>query len=227
MRKSLFWLVVILIAVSNWDLLEREIELITQVPITFTVALLIAIPLLWLISRTVFSIRIDNLKSNNETLQTDKKSLEDRLKVKDEEIIILKEECSKLKEENAARIKDSEQKIPIIDKAKEPELQQKLTDIEIKVLEFVKAFELVNPTEPNQFPHECSVDEAASKLEVEWGQTNETFRKLKRLNFATSLWEGQATYLDLNRPVNEEKPIRLTTEGKDYLKAHRQNPNLG
>jgi hypothetical protein len=188
----------VLIVAANWDLLEREFEVITQTPISFTVAILIATPLLWLSLRTIFSVRIDNLKSSNETLQIDKKSLEERLKTKDEELV-------KLGEEYKAKIKSD-----------------RLSANQIRVLEFIDAFESNHPPQPNQFPLECSVDEVASKLQLEHVQVDSIFKKLKREGLIASLWDGQATFLDRERPINEEKPVRLTSEGKDYLRAYRE-----
>ena len=186
--------------VINWDFLLKESDILLQAPVLFTIALSLGIISagggVYWLLEKIYRGQIS--------------SLEGRLKLRDDQSEI--------------NTKAAETLIANSNKKLEP--QQKLTDIEIKFLEFVEAFELINPPQLNQVPPECSVDEAASKLEVEWGQTNETFRKLKRLNFAVSLWEGQATFPILDHSLNQEKPIRLTTEGRNYLKAYHRNSNL-
>ena len=201
MRKSLYWLIVILVAAATWDVLEREINLITQIPITFTIALLLCsfaiFGFVWWLSKTLYSGRI-------ETIETDKKSLEERLKAKDEEL-------EKQRSEH-------EKEIKMLQASK----AEQLTTEQFKVLEFIDAFERNNPAQPNQFPPECSVDEVASKLQLDCGQVNEVFRHLRRAGFIHSIWEGRAIYLDMSRPINEERPARITPEGKAYLEPYRR-----
>lgn len=214
MVKLLYQLILLLVLAVEWDLIEREIGIVSQAPViiitTVVVIGLMVASSTWWLAKNIFSGRI-------ETLQTDKTSLEERLRVKSEDLKKLQTE----KEHLESRLLLSGQGLENQKKEfEEKSKAERLTIYQLRILELIDLLEKNNPTQPNQFPFECSVDEVVGRLQLEYAQVNSTFRKLKEMGFVESLWEGQATFLATNQPINEEKPVRLTPEGKEYLKHY-------
>lgn len=215
MRELLFWLFWMFLAQQISNSIEKDPEIWTS-PV-FWGALVTALLVFGIIEIKVIQNYLEakysgenaNLKSLIELLRADKKSLEDRLK---------------LEEEKSAKQKDDYgNQIEALDKRIEEEKPSTicLTTDEFKVLEFIEAFDKINPIQSNQFPLECSVQDAASGTGLDIGKVNDIFRKLRKLDFIHSIWDNQATYLNMEQPINEEKAARIISAGKEFLETHR------
>jgi hypothetical protein len=85
---------------------------------------------------------------------------------------------------------------------------------EIKVLQLIEKFERQSPQE--NLSH-YSVEQLEEELSNNSSEANEIIKKLKKLDLVICYWENVPTFVNLSRPINEEKPVRLTALGREFL----------
>lgn len=127
----------------------------------------------------------------------------------------------KLKDE---QIKDKDTKIQSLEKqlASEEKYSQKsnnlnLSEVEIQTLKAISRFQKENPILPTELPSEYSVDNLIADLEIDWSDANEILKKIRRIGLVESIWDSVPLYPNLDRPINETRPVRLSKTGQEFL----------
>lgn len=95
-----------------------------------------------------------------------------------------------------------------------------LTKLEVESLKEISRFEAQNPINPPEFPTAYSVDDLATDLKINWSEANEVLKKLRRLGLVEFFCDNWTVYPNLDRPINETSPGRLSKAGQDLLKIH-------
>jgi hypothetical protein len=131
---------------------------------------------------------------------------EERLKLKDEQIKEKDTEIQCLKEQLASG-----------EGVYKKSYNLNLTEEEIEALKAISRFERVNPLQTNEFPVEYSVDNLTSDLGINYDEADEIFKKLRRIGFVESIWDNVPTFPDLERPINEARPVRLSRTGQEFI----------
>jgi hypothetical protein len=133
----------------------------------------------------------------------------------------------KLKDE---QIKDKETKIQALDKqlTSEEGYYQKsnslnLRETDIQTLKAISRFEKLNPIIPTEFPSEYSVDNLIAYLEIDWSDANEILKKLRTIGLVESIWDNVPLYPNIDRPINETRPVRLSKTGQEFLRKSRSD----
>ena len=97
-----------------------------------------------------------------------------------------------------------------------------LKENDIKTLKLIDQFQ-------KQLSAESISHYSVEQLEEELGedslQANGIIKKLKRLDLVTCYWENVLTFPSITRPLNEEKPVRLTKLGQEFILLHNLKAN--
>lgn|GEM_PF-3484547 len=97
-------------------------------------------------------------------------------------------------------------------------IEIELTKLEIEALKAFSKFEDQHPFNLPEFPVPYSVDNLVEDLKIEWNEANEIFRKLRRLGLVEWIFDNSSPFPNLNRPINEIPPGRLSQTGQNLLK---------
>lgn len=98
-----------------------------------------------------------------------------------------------------------------------------LKENDIKALEAIERFERAVPRVEGETPSHYGVNQLETELNIHWWEANEIIKKLKKLDLVYCLWENEAVFVNIDRPIGEEKPVILRGEGRDILALHRMS----
>jgi hypothetical protein len=119
-----------------------------------------------------------------------------------------------------SRIELLEQQVNTEDEFYKSTLKQ-LNKHDIEALKLIKKFEKNPPQDRDSDNTAYSVEDLEKQLAIDGGKANSIIKKLKKLELANCWWENLPTYPFLGRPINEEKPVRLTELGREFLVFHK------
>lgn len=178
------------------DFLLSQGDTILNAPVPFIVIFVIGFAFGWLVNSWSQKTRIET----------------------NEQILKLKEEHIKEKD---AKIQSLEQKL-----ASQAELKQNyntisLNENEIRALKAISKFDKKNSFEASKTPSEYSVDCLSKDLQIDCIEANEIFKKLRRLGLIESIWDNISTFPNLDRPINESPPGRLSKRGQEFLSNYK------
>lgn len=143
--------------------------------------------------------------------------LESTIQSKDQEIKILDRKIKDLSDSNEVDNKDFSKRIEDCP----PLLAIHLTPLEVSAILKIYKFEIENSPKANQ---EYSFEDLMKDLNISYSEANAVIDKFRRFGLFSSPWDSVLQFPNLNRPINESKPGRLTQEGIDIaIRCQRTN----
>lgn len=190
------------------DFLFSQGDKLLKDPVPFMVTIVIGFAL----------SRVVNSGSQNERNETK----EERLKLKDEQLKQRDDRIQFLEKQ----IKERDTNIQILEEkisASQGESKQNfntlsLNENEIRALKAISKFESVHSFQPTEVPAEYSVENLAADLQINEGDADEILKNLRMLRLFESIWDNVQTFINLDRPINETRPGRLSTTGQDFIR---------
>jgi hypothetical protein len=140
--------------------------------------------------------------------QTQIKILEATIKLKEQEIKGLENKVKNLNDADRADAKEFSKPT----RNSVPELSINLTSQEILAIIRIYEFEAENSSKESQ---EYSFENLMMDLNISYSEANGIIDKLRKIGLFSSPWDSIFQFPNLDRPINESKPGRLTQEGID------------
>lgn len=136
------------------------------------------------------------------------KILEALKNLKDQEVKNLQDEIEKLNDTDRIDAKE----ISKIMENHQPALAVNLNSLEISAIIKIYEFETKNSPKASQ---EYSFEDLMTDLNISYFEANAVIDKFRRFGLFSSPWDSVLQFPNLDRPINESKPGRLTQEGID------------
>ena len=170
----------------------------------------------WAASNAFQGERTKTWKEQNEMKEERIKMLEAKMQFKDEHVKTLERKIEDLSENNGVDNQNSSNTMgdcPLLSVIH-------LTPLEVSAILKIYKFETENSSKVNQ---EYSFKDLMTDLNISYSEANAVIDKFRRFGLFSSPLDSVWQFPNLDRPINESKPGRLTQEGIDIAIQYQGN----
>lgn len=120
-------------------------------------------------------------------------------------------------ETNEERVKLLEQKLASQGELKPNDNRYSLNEYEVRTLRKISKFEEEKSVKASKNSAEYSVDNLVKDWQIDRDEASQILKKFRALGLFESIWDNVPQFPNIARPINEARPGRLTTKGREFL----------